>query len=53
MEAEYVATSDASKEAVWLHKFLMDLEKIPSVEKPLRLYCDNSAAIANTKEPRD
>jgi len=52
MEAEYVAASDASKEAVWLRKFLMDLEVVPGVDKPLRLYCDNSAAIANTKEPR-
>ena len=52
MEAEYVAASDASKEAVWLRKFLADLEVIPNMDRPMTLYCDNSAAIANTKESR-
>ena len=52
MEAEYVAAAEASKEAVWLRKFLGDLEVIPGIDKPITLYCDNSAAIANTKESR-
>ena len=33
MEAEYVATLEAVKEAVWLHNFLRDLEVIPNVEQ--------------------
>ena len=41
-EAEYVATSEAAKEAVWLKKFLMDLQVIPSADRPITLYCDNS-----------
>lgn len=52
MEAEYVAASEASKEAVWLRKFLMSLEVIPGMDKPITLYCDNTAAIANTKDSR-
>ena len=52
MEAEYVAASEAAKEAVWLRKFLSDLEVVPNIDKPLTLFCDNSGAVANSKEPR-
>ena len=52
MEAEYVAACEAAKEAVWLRKFLGDLEVVPDMENPLTLYCDNSGAVANSKEPR-
>ena len=31
-EAEYVAASEAAKEVVWLKKFLMDLQVIPSAD---------------------
>ncbi|KAH9792546.1 hypothetical protein KPL71_004166 [Citrus sinensis] len=41
-EAEYVAASEAAKEAVWLRKFLQDLEVVPVVTAPLKLFCDNS-----------
>ena len=30
----------------------MDLEVVPSVQSTITLYCDNSRAIANSKEPR-
>ena len=52
MEAEYVAASEAAKEAVWLRNFLMDLEVVPGVQQPMILYCDNSGAVANSREPR-
>ena len=52
MEAEYVAASEAAKEAVWLRKFLIDLEVVPEADEPMILYCDNSGAVANSKEPR-
>ena len=51
-EAEYVAASKASKEAVWLKKFLMDLEVIPNANRPITLYYDNSGVVAQFKEPR-
>ena len=28
------------------------MEVVPNMEKPLVLYCDNSGAMANSKEPR-
>ena len=47
MEAEYIA----AKEAVWLKKFITDLEVVPNMNKPIVLYCDNSGVVANSKEP--
>ena len=52
MEAEYIADSEAAKEAVWLKNFLMDLEVVPSMQSAIILYCDNNGAVANSKEPR-
>ena len=52
MEAEYIAASEAAKEAVWLKNFLLDLEVVPSVLSAITLYYDNSRADANVKEPR-
>ncbi|GER47805.1 gag-pol polyprotein [Striga asiatica] len=52
MEAEYIAASEAAKEAVWLRNFLVDLEVIPSLPRGITVYCDNSGAVANSKEPR-
>ena len=51
-EAEYVAASEAAKEAVWLKKFLLDLQVIPSADRPITRYYDNSRAVAQSKEPR-
>ena len=53
MEAEYVATCEAAKKAVWLQEFSKELEVVPSMHEPIKLYCDNSGAVANGKEPRN
>ena len=47
-----MAAYEAAKEAVWLKKFLVSLEIVPDADKPMALYCDNSGAVANSKEPR-
>ena len=52
MEAEYIAASEAAKEAVWLKNFLLDLEVVPSAQSAITLYCNNSGVVANAKEPR-
>ena len=52
MEAEYVAASEAAKEAVWLRNFMMDLDVILGLHKTITIYCDNNGAVANSKEPR-
>ena len=52
MEAEYIAACEAAQEAVWLKKFITDLEVVPNMDKPIVLYCDNSGAVENSKELR-
>ena len=51
-EAEYIAASDAAKEAVWLKKFITDLSVVPTISYPIPLLCENNSAIAQAKEPR-
>lgn len=51
-EAEYIAASNAAKEAVWIKKFISDLGIVPSIVDPIELLCDNNGAIAQAKEPR-
>nr|GFC15457.1 hypothetical protein [Tanacetum cinerariifolium] len=50
-QAEYVATSEAAMDAVWIRKFVGDLGVMPSINKPINMYCDNSAAIIFANEP--
>ncbi|GJU12495.1 retrotransposon protein, putative, ty1-copia subclass [Tanacetum coccineum] len=43
---------DASKEAVWIQKFISRLGIVPIIEEPIKMYCDNTRAIAIAKESR-
>ena len=51
-EAEYIAVSEAAKEAVWMKKFISELGIVSEIESPVPLYCDNTGAVAQAKEPR-
>jgi hypothetical protein len=42
-EAEYIAATHASKEALWLWKLIHKL--FPSMARPTMLYCDNQATL--------
>nr|GEW59868.1 hypothetical protein [Tanacetum cinerariifolium] len=44
-EAEYIVAFDASKEAVWVRKFISTLRMVPTIEEPISMYCDNTKAI--------
>ncbi|KAJ9546917.1 hypothetical protein OSB04_019460 [Centaurea solstitialis] len=52
-EAEYIAASDAAKEAVWLRNFLSDLRVVASISRPIDIFYDNSGTVAQAKEPRE
>ncbi|KAJ9561646.1 hypothetical protein OSB04_006806 [Centaurea solstitialis] len=52
-EAKYITASDAAKEAVWLRNFIKDLRVVASISRPVDIYCDNSGAVAQAKEPRE
>ena len=49
-EAEYVALSSATQEAVWLRKLATDLGDPP--QEPTTVYEDNQSAIAMSKNPQ-
>ncbi|GKA59656.1 hypothetical protein Tco_0758969, partial [Tanacetum coccineum] len=49
-DAEYIAAFDASKEAVWIRKFIYGLGVVPTIEEPINMYCDNTGAIAIVKD---
>ncbi|GJS76382.1 retrotransposon protein, putative, ty1-copia subclass [Tanacetum coccineum] len=51
-EAEYIAAYDASKEAVWVRKFISGLGVVPTIEEPINMYCDNTGSITIAKESR-
>ena len=53
MKAKYVAACEITKEAVWLHKFPIDLEIIPDAAQPITFYCDNTRVVVNSKEPKN
>ena len=52
MEAEYVACSLATQEAMWLRSFLQDLNLTPKTDDPVEMLCDNTAAIQFAKDPK-
>nr|GEY25346.1 hypothetical protein [Tanacetum cinerariifolium] len=49
-EAEYIVASDASKEAVWVKKFIYGLGVVPTIEEPIKMYYDNTEAITIANE---
>ena len=51
-ESEYITASEATKEAVWIKKFITELGVVSSIVHLILLYCDNNGAIAQAKEPR-
>ena len=52
MEVEYVACYEATCHAIWLQNFISALEVIQSISIPLKLFCDNFAAISFSMNTR-
>ncbi|GJR28206.1 hypothetical protein Tco_1104438 [Tanacetum coccineum] len=50
-KAEYIAASKAEMEAVWIRNFISGLGIVPTINEPIRMYCDNSAALRFATEP--
>ena len=48
-EAEYIAASEAANEGVWMKEFMSDLGVIPSASGLMKIFCDNTGAIAFAK----
>ena len=52
MEAEYVACYEACCHAIWMWNFVSALGVVDSISRPLKLFCDNSTAVAFSKNTR-
>jgi hypothetical protein len=44
IEAEYIAVSEVSKEAVWIKNFVSELGVVPSVSSPIDLHSKSKGA---------
>ncbi|KAL0288835.1 UNVERIFIED_CONTAM: Retrovirus-related Pol polyprotein from transposon TNT 1-94 [Sesamum calycinum] len=51
MKAEYIATSEVAKEAVWMKNYIQELGMVSSIAEPVVIFCNNNGAIAQAKEP--
>ncbi|KAL0445218.1 UNVERIFIED_CONTAM: Retrovirus-related Pol polyprotein from transposon TNT 1-94 [Sesamum latifolium] len=51
-KAEYIAASEAAKEAVWMKNYIQELGVVLSIAEPVVIFCDNNGTIAQIKEPR-
>ena len=45
MAAEFVACFEASNHGVWLKNFVTSLKIVDSIQKPLKLLCDNNSKV--------
>ena len=45
MESEFVACFEATIQGLWLRNFISGLGIVDSIAKPLKIYCDNFAAV--------
>ena len=52
MEAEFVACFEAMVQAKWLRNFISRLGIVDSIARPLKIYCDNSAAVFFSKNDK-
>lgn len=50
-EEEYIAASEATKEAVWIRHFIVELGVVLSASRAIDIYCNNNVVIAQAKEP--
>ncbi|KAL6633353.1 hypothetical protein ACP70R_026024 [Stipagrostis hirtigluma subsp. patula] len=52
MEAEFVACFEATIQALWLRNFISGIHIMDNIERPLKIYCDNSAAVFFSKNDK-
>ena len=49
MEAEFIACFEATNHALWLRNFISALGVVDSIARPLKIFCDNTAAVFFSK----
>ena len=53
IEAEYVACYEATCHAIWLWNFILALEVVHSISRPLKVFCDNFAVVSLSRNTRN
>ncbi|XP_047265761.1 secreted RxLR effector protein 161-like [Capsicum annuum] len=52
MEAEFVACFEATVQAIWLRNFISGLGLVDNIVRPLKIYCDKTAAVFFSKNDK-
>ncbi|GJS75900.1 retrotransposon protein, putative, ty1-copia subclass [Tanacetum coccineum] len=50
-EAEYIAALEATMKVVWIRKFISELGIVPTINEPIKMFCDNSTTLLIANEP--
>nr|GEW31008.1 putative retrotransposon protein [Tanacetum cinerariifolium] len=51
-KAEDIAALEAAMKAVWIRKFISGLGIVPTINEPIKMFCDNLAALLIANKPR-
>jgi hypothetical protein len=46
---EYLSVCETVDQAIWLKNFILGLQVVDSISRPIQIFCDNNAAIFFTK----
>ena len=52
MVVEFIACHETSIHEIWLRNFITRLQVVKSIERPLRLFCDNKLAVMYSNNNR-
>ncbi|TQD81145.1 hypothetical protein C1H46_033290 [Malus baccata] len=52
MQAEVIACHETSKQAFWLRNLVTVMKIVDSIQKPLKIYCDNKATVRTIRKPQ-
>ena len=52
LRSQHIAAPEVANERVWMKEFISDLGVIPSASGLMKIFCDNTGAIALAKESR-
>ena len=53
IEAEFIGCYKATSQAKWLKNFFSALEVVNSIERPLKIFCDNLVAVFFSKNNKN
>ena len=52
MAVEFIACFEASNHGIWLRNFVMGLRIVDTIERPLKIFCNNNSAVLYSNNNR-